>query len=491
VVTDGSINVAAAQKEGRGLRVFGAMKLLRSDPLLTSATVLGVLATLLVSALPFASFAYRSPSLHVAVETAAGLIALFTAYLVFGRFRWSGRRSDLLLTCALSLFAVANLFVSALPAALSSDANSGSFATWAPLAGRLAGAALFAASAFGADRRVRSTSRSAALALFGCGAAVGVIAAVVAGFSSSLPRGIDPTMSPHESPVIAGEPAVVALQLVAMVLFAAAAVGFWRRGLRSDDELMRWLAAGSVLAAFAALNYFLFPSLYSEWIYTGDVLRIAFYLLLLAGAAREIGGYWRNAAHAAVLEERQRLARDLHDGLAQELAFITSQARRLAERGRDPVAEQIAIAGERALDESRRAISALVRTPAQPFPSLVAQAAEDVGARAGLDIDLNLADGVEAPPETQEALLRVVREAVTNAARHARAKTVRIELSNGTSGLHLRIKDDGRGFDPRTRDERRHQLGLTSMRERVRAVGGDLRIISEPGAGTEIDVAVP
>ena len=455
------------------------------------ASTTAALATL-ITALPFARFAYRSPGLHIAVETAAGLIAVLVAYLFYGRYRSSGRLTDLLLVSALGLFAFANLFLSVLPSSLSGSELSRSFATWAPLFGRLLAAMLFGAAALIPERLILRPRRAAAIALGASGVVFLAVAAVVAGVASRLPRGIDPTMSPEESPLVAGQVTLVSLQLVAMALFAAAALGFMRRRERTGDELMQWLAAGALLEAFAHVNYFLFPSLYSEWIYTGDLFRFAFYALLLTGAAREIGGYWKAAARAQVLEERRRMARDLHDGLAQELAFIVMQTRRLRETDDKPILSYMSEAAERALDESRRAISALTRPFEEPLPVVLAQVAEDVGLRSGIALRLDLEDGVDAPLDVRETLLRVVREAVTNAARHANASTVAIDLSYRDS-LRLRISDDGRGFDPEVKRTRSQNggFGLVSMKERVEALGGHLRIASRPGAGTEIEVTLP
>ena len=173
---------------------------------------------------------------------------------------------------------------------------------------------------------------------------------------------------------------------------------------------MRWFAAGAILAAFASLNYLFFPSLYSDWVYTGDFLRLGFYLLVLVGTGREIQTYWRRLADVAVLEERRRIARDLHDGLAQELAFIAAETRGPASK-----------AAERALDESRRAIAALTRPVDEPLHVALVQAAEEVAHRVGTQIRFEGETVSTVPGDTREALIRIVREAVTNAARHGGA----------------------------------------------------------------------
>src|SRR5439155_21070443 len=124
----------------------------------------------------------------------------------------------------------------------------------------------------------------------------------------------------------------------------------------SRDEFLLWLGAGAIFAAFARANYFIFPSLYSEWVYTGDVLRLGWYILLFIGAVREVQGYQRAYSEGRVLEGRRRIARDPHDGLAQELAFIATKTRELAAGAASrTVLPQLASAAQRGLDESRRA----------------------------------------------------------------------------------------------------------------------------------------
>jgi len=304
------------------------------------------------------------------------------------------------------------------------------------------------------------------------------VGAVVAILRQHLPLGIPPDLGPLESrtPLFVGNSVVLGAQAVSVFLFAVAAVAFTRRAERSGDEWARWLGVAMVLGAFARLNYFMFPSLYSEWVYTGDLLRLAWYLVLLVGAAREIQGYWRRLAGVAVIEERRRIARDLHDGLAQELSFISAEA-----------SGPLARAAERALDESRRAIAALSQTGDPPLAASLTQAAEEVGRRVGTHVSLIVEGDAEAEPAVREQLIRIVREAVTNAGRHGRARHVRVALNVGRP-LSLRIVDAGCGFDA---SERSTGFGLVSMRERAEALGGALRLSSAPDRGTEIEVLVP
>jgi signal transduction histidine kinase len=93
------------------------------------------------------------------------------------------------------------------------------------------------------------------------------------------------------------------------------------------------------------------------------------------------------------------------------------------------------------------------------------------------------------PAKTREALLRIVREAVTNASRHGQAKTIDVTLENG-DGIRLLIADDGIGFDP-TELVDSEGLGLTTMRARTRDLGGELRITPRPAGGMEVEVLIP
>jgi signal transduction histidine kinase len=303
-----------------------------------------------------------------------------------------------------------------------------------------------------------------------------------------LPVGIDPSVPPDPSgPDLVGEPALLVTQIVAVVLYAIAAIGFVRRAERTADDLAKWLAAAATLAAFARLNYFLFPSIYSEWVYAGDVLRLAFYALILVGALREITAYQRELAEVAVHRERRRIARELHDGLAQELAYISGQARRLR-TGRDDPAARIADAAARALDESRQAIATLARPVNAPLDASISQAAEEVAARGGVPLQLDLATGLRAPDAVHDALTRIVREAVGNAIRHGDAGSVRITLS-GSDGVRLTVEDDGTGLPADAPNGR--GFGLVSMRERAEAVGGTLELSSGGEGGLRLEVRVP
>ncbi|MPZ73411.1 MAG: hypothetical protein GEU74_09295 [Nitriliruptorales bacterium] len=435
---------------------------------------------------PAVRFAYHSPGFHIVLETLASAVAALAAFLLFGRLRQSGSMSDRALVYALTLSALVNMFLSVLPT-LTETYFLAHFSSWASTISRLVAAAGFAFAAFAptTPRRQRrypgwSITAAATATLLAISLAVLIVL-------PDLPRAVS-VISPARGGVLLVHPSVPLLQALALLLFATAAAGFLRRADTTGDGLMRWLAAASLLAAFARLHYVLYPSLYADWVYSGDFLRLGFYCMLVAGAVGEIRRYWFGLADAAAVAERRRLARDLHDGVAQELSYIVSQARLLRERteGAD-ILRTIAGAADRALDDSRRAIAALTTDADEPLDVALAQAAEEVAQRVGTHVRLDLEAGVDLPAPLREGLIRIAREAISNAGRHSHSGVVWVQLSvNGR--VQLAVRDNGIGFDPG------HQppdcFGLISMRERAEALGAEFAITSSPGRGTNVEVAL-
>src|ERR671930_520804 len=418
---------------------------------LVAADAAGAL-TAAVVVLPFLRPAYRSAPLHATLETACGLIALLAAFLVFGRYRRTARTDDLALTVGLGFLACANLIFSAMPWALFS-VDSMRFAAWTSLIGTVAGTFALALSSLLPGRQLWNPGRAAGI--------------------------------PH--PI--GAHPLLAAQAVCMVFYAVAAVGFARKAERSGDGLLRWFAPAAALAAVGRANYSLFPSLYTQWVYVGDVPRFAAHLLLLGGVVREIGRYQRGVAELAAMEERRRIARELHDGVAQELAFVATQARLFLKSPSSVEIKYLAAAAERALEESRRAIALLAHPAEESLDAAIVQMVEELTSRVGSSARFLVDSDVTAPPQTRETLLRIVREAVTNAHRHGQAKVITVELSNH-EGLLLRIADDGQGFDPTAVDDA-GGFGLSTMRARARALGGVFSVESQPALGTTVEVVLP
>jgi len=458
------------------------------------AAVIGATATLLVSVLPFIRFAYRSPFLHVVMETGEAVIALVVAYLVFGRFQASGERRYLLLTYAFAVLGLANLSLAAVPTVIS-GARGEDFSTWAPLISRLVGTSALVASALVVERRVSHPERTTLRLILACAATLLVIAALVVALTPVLPPLLEGIVAAEESqrPRVVGQNAtLVAVQIVTFLAYAAAALGFTRRAEETGDELMNWLAAGTVLAAFARLNYLLFPSLYTSYVYTGDFLRLGFYLLLMVGAAREISAYWRSLAEARVDAERARLARILHDGLAQELVFIAAETHRLRRAAPEDRLGRLAGATDRAVAEARRAMSVLTRSLGRTLAEDLAETAQEMVGPGPIVVDLQLDPHVEVSPVQKEELLRIAREALTNAVRHAEPSRISVQLQDD-EGVRLVVTDDGAGFDEQAARESqgRESFGMMMMQERARSLGAELTIATGPGNGTAVEIFLP
>src|ERR687891_2453099 len=272
----------------------------RSAAPVVGATLLSGVATACIVFVPSLHFAYQQQELHVGFETAAALIGLLSAYLLLGRFRQTHALDDLALFAAFSVFALVNLFFAALPTMVTGT-SSNALSTWAALSGRLLGALLLAVAAF-VPRGKRLVRKRAGLLTFLDSAAVLAVAAILlSAFSGHLPSGVEAQVTPEESvrPRLDTHTTVLVVQLTAMIFFALAAIGFLRRAAERRDEFLAWLAVACVFAAFSRLNYFLYPSLYTEWVYSGDVFRLLFYATVLIAALREIASYWRGGGRRA------------------------------------------------------------------------------------------------------------------------------------------------------------------------------------------------
>jgi signal transduction histidine kinase len=222
--------------------------------------------------------------------------------------------------------------------------------------------------------------------------------------------------------------------------------------------------------------------------------------LLLDAIERDRAQMRRLAAQiiAAQDEERARVARELHDSVAQTMAALVLQLSAAQRTSADPaLAGQLAmireLAGD-ALEEVRllshtvypRVLEDLGLVPALEWLARQTQEAESLAVTVhGRGVP------AELPPAQAAALYRVAQEALRNAIRHADARQVRFDVAAGDDAVTLTVTDDGRGFVVAEAEERRPGMGLFAMRERVALVDGTLEIESRPGAGTRVRATVP
>ncbi len=453
--------------------------------LVGSTAAAGAAFTAVVLFTPFIGFAYRSLPAHIALDSIEAAIALLVGYLALGRFRQSHSLWNALLGVALCLLGITNLAFSVLPLVVLGS-RSNLFSLWGSLTIRLVATGLLAYASFH-DSRARDSRRAmrgSLVVIFGLPLAV----AIVFGIAGDLPETVGARLVPEVSsrPQVQVTPEVLLPQAGLLALYVIATIGYTRRAERTKDPLSAWIGAACALAAMARINYMLFPSIYTQWVYTGDFLRLGFYLLLLIGAAGEIDRYWKRVTELAVLEERRRVARDLHDGLSQELAFIAAQTKRIGKGANDDMS-RISAAAERALLEARHAFRAL--TPDASLSDRLAfeSVAGDVEERTKIPIRVEFEIAMRMSPDLRQGLVRIMQEALNNAARHSGADDILVRLDSDGRAM-LTIVDNGRGFDPTVPST---GFGLVSMRERAQRLGGELTITSKPGSGTTVEVKIP
>lgn len=439
---------------------------------------MAALVTVVVVTVPGLRLAYRAPALHVSLETAEAMIALVVACLVLGRSRETARLQDVLLGGGFALLTAANLVLTAVPSAVALSGGS-PLTRWAPLLVRLLGTLLVVVAAVvGPHRRVPRQRVRGLLVVV-----VGVVLLALAG-ALLLGDRLPPAAAPEPAltgrlALAEGHPLATAAQVLTGLFYAVAAVCFTRQAAGSADGLVRALGPACAVSAVARVAYLLFPSLYSEYVCVGDLLRLASYVLLFVGAAAEVRSTWERAA---VQDDRRRMARDLHDGLTQELSYIYAHSRRLA--ASDDRVAGISGAAARALDEARSAIASLTLAPTEGFSDVLLATTDGLASRYDAKVELDVDDTVPVLPAQGDAVLRIVAEAFRNAVLHGGAATVRVVV--GGLPLSLCVSDDGRGFDPA--GDPGPGFGLTSMRERAEACGATFGVTSRPGAGAVVQV---
>jgi signal transduction histidine kinase len=435
--------------------------------------------TVAALATPSLSFAVHNGELRLAIVMAEAAIGLLAGYLALGRLRRWRRLDHLLLGAGLGFLGISNLVFAALPAIFWDD--NGAFSVWGATAGRLGGSLLLASAALVSPRRLRLTARQFFFSSLAIVDALAGIALVVLILQNELP---DAVSSDGEINGV-----FAAMLVLGVGAHAIAAVGFAVRARQSADPLLGALAVACALGAAALVNFLASPTGPTEWVALGDVLRFGFYLVILVGVVREIDAHWHSTVAAAALEERRRIARDLHDGLAQELASIQRNLR-WVDGDDDPFVARALASAERGLAGARQAIAVLGDTPERNLAEVLAETAGTVANRVGTKLVLDLESGVQVGPAEREALVRIAAEAITNAARHGGAEVVRVELVDRPR-VRMRISDTGSGFNPSLLAwTGREGFGLSDMQDRALEIGARYKLQSSPGKGTNVEVAL-
>ena len=197
------------------------------------------------------------------------------------------------------------------------------------------------------------------------------------------------------------------------------------------------------------------------------------------------------------MEERQRVARELHDSISQALFTLTitlESAQQFFKKDASCVPvllERTHAVAKEALGDVRALISELRPAPLEQrgLPDALRAQFAAMATRTGIAIELQTDGVARLAPESEDALYRIALEAVNNAVNHARPTRVAVNLAQRDNQVTLTVTDNGAGFD--VRGDYAGHYGLKTMRERARALGGEVRIDSAPGAGTTVRAEIP
>jgi signal transduction histidine kinase len=491
----------------------------RVDAALLLLTITLAVFTGLLIAVPWIAPAAVSDRLDLAITTSATLVAGAVAALEWARGRVTRDGASLVRASAFGVLTVLNAVTLAVlllgveeGVGASLDAP-GQLPIVAGVVARATCAALLVAAGFPA---VRSAGPRLHPLLLGLGPAVLVLGLLALGVAlgEGLPLIVDPSvlerlareptaiLTPGSAPILVISQTAIGLAFLAAAVLAHRA---YRVSGRIGEALF---AAGFLIAAFSQVHGALHPGSYASLTTTGDMLRLAFYGVLLAAividrrddlrelqaANVEIRRLADAEVASAALQERARLAREIHDGLAQDLWYAKLKQSRLGARAEldgeaRQLSDEVATAIDAALAEARHAVTAMREDAGTgPIVEVLQRQVADFSDRFALEAELS----VEGPnpsiaPRTAAEVVRIVQEALTNARRHADATVVRV-LVTTTDEMRVVVADNGRGFRP---DVAPGGFGLDSMRQRAALVGGDLSVSSEPANGTQVTLRVP
>jgi signal transduction histidine kinase len=270
--------------------------------------------------------------------------------------------------------------------------------------------------------------------------------------------------------------------------------GWWPR----EHPDMRSLLGVPIVAAEGTIGAFYLTEKEGAEAFDAEDQELIEILAAHAAIAITNARLYEHSRELSVLSERNRLALELHDAVSQKLfSLMLSAEAAAAQLDRDPDAarallERLRELAQQALEELRSLILGL-RPPDLELDGLEQTLRKEVSMLArvhGADIDLSVSGLIASNARDHErelAIYRIAHEALHNALRHAGAGRIALNVAADPSGmLTIEVSDDGIGFDPGRADLRSRHLGLTSMEERARELGGRLEIRSQPGAGTTV-----
>lgn len=215
--------------------------------------------------------------------------------------------------------------------------------------------------------------------------------------------------------------------------------------------------------------------------------------------ADEKADFAKSAHKAAVIEERQRLARDLHDSVSQQLFGVTMMAEAsIKQFEKDPSLakeqlEDVVASALQAQTEMRALLLHLrpVHLSGDPLPLGLKKLIAELKQKSALDFNLEIDEAMKLPETMEEHVFRIIQESLSNILRHAEASEVKLKITTRSKELFIHIADNGRGFDVGKDANRKTSYGLQTMKERSEELGGTFTVRSIQEEGTYIDIRIP
>ena len=420
---------------------------------------------------------YELPEGRLVLDTAVVLAATIVAILAGVRFSVEGRVLDLLLAAGFFVAGAGTLAFSVVP--VLGGSNQDAPEAWAAIAARVLAATLIALAPVVPAPRTLARTR---VLLIGIVVLIGALLAVwlpLRAFGARLSL-----LDASGDGARAVELTVATSFLALLALFAV--LGFAIRYRARGEDLDSWLALGATLTLFAELHYVLTPRVSSDFISQGDFLRLLAYGVLLVGV-------WRAISFAefgrAVAEERARVAREIHDGLAQYLFAVSTHASML-ESGAplEQTLPKLKEAAAAAQQEARFAVLALSSASGTaPFDAALRRYVEFLTADGVLAVDVEIDPQILLAPDEQIEVFRIVQEGLANVRKHAGAQRAEVWIGQRLGRRIVSVSDDGVGFDG---EEAAAGQGLRNMRLRAKTIDGGFNLRSRPGRGTALEVVL-
>jgi signal transduction histidine kinase len=419
---------------------------------------------------------YTLPHLKLVLQTVGALAAGLVALLAGARFTTERRRFDLLLCLGFFVACSSTAAFELAPSITERDLTRAE--AWSGVVARLIAWTLIAAAPF-APGVAKSSRRTLGNWLVFLLLALGSLWVLVHSIEATLPA-----LAPRAT---TAAPALLTFAYAANAfLNLAAVVGFGLRFRARRDDLDRWLAFGASLMLFSSLHLVFTPLLGNVEVSPGDFLRVFGFGVVSVGVWRAI----KAAEFArAVADERSRLAREIHDGLAQYLFAISTHVTILEQGGSAPeLVPQIKSAAIAAQQEARFAILALSTAGGTaPFDTALQRYVELLTADGALDVELEIDPEMRLDPDEQIEIFRIVQEGLANVRRHAHARRAEVRIRQRDRQRLVTIVDDGEGF---RRDTTEGGQGLRNIRARIGSIGASLSLRTSPGAGTALEVTL-